>query len=139
MELTDHQKKYINDEAKAWIEALLSGEFKQTKEQLYCSQEDAYCCLGVACEISEDVNRDVDDPEKYWYESEYETTQLPYAFRWVIGLASETGSPRSIGNLQTNFDSLVRLNDEEDYTFGDIANHLLKFPEVYFEPINGED
>jgi hypothetical protein len=33
-----------------WVEALRSGKFKQTSGSL--KRGDAYCCLGVACEIS---------------------------------------------------------------------------------------
>ncbi len=30
-----------------WCQALKSGEFKQTKEQLWDQESNAYCCLGV--------------------------------------------------------------------------------------------
>ena len=32
-----------------WVKALRSGEYKQTRGQL--RQGDAYCCLGVACDL----------------------------------------------------------------------------------------
>lgn len=32
-----------------WIEALLSGDYKQTKQAL--QNEEGYCCLGVLCDI----------------------------------------------------------------------------------------
>lgn len=34
---------------RAWVRALRSGEFKQTKEKL--RDDTGHCCLGVACEI----------------------------------------------------------------------------------------
>ena len=39
----------MNDNAKKWVAALHSGQFKQTKSCL--SSEGRYCCLGVACEV----------------------------------------------------------------------------------------
>lgn len=34
-----------------WPEALESGEFQQAHERLYDKHDNAYCCLGVACEL----------------------------------------------------------------------------------------
>ena len=32
-----------------WIDALLSGEYQQTRQQLF--DGDGYCCLGVLCDL----------------------------------------------------------------------------------------
>lgn len=37
---------------KKWVEALRSGEYKQGQGALHRADEDTYCCLGVACKIS---------------------------------------------------------------------------------------
>ncbi len=58
----------MNPEIKAtWIEALLSGKYKQTRQTLRRSEPDAggrqmdsYCCLGVLCELA--VEEGVIDP-----------------------------------------------------------------------------
>ena len=51
----------MNANAKLWLEALRSGEFKQAKDQL--EVEGSYCCLGVACVIAEnhgvEIKRDI--------------------------------------------------------------------------------
>jgi hypothetical protein len=39
----------MNENAKKWVEALRSGEFKQARERL--RKDRAFCCLGVACEL----------------------------------------------------------------------------------------
>lgn len=39
----------MNDNAKAWVKALRSGEYQQAQATL--REGDAYCCLGVACEL----------------------------------------------------------------------------------------
>jgi hypothetical protein len=41
----------MNAQAKLWVEALRSGEYKQTSGALK-DEFDGYCCLGVLCEIS---------------------------------------------------------------------------------------
>jgi hypothetical protein len=38
---------------RAWMDALRSGGYKQTKSVLYNPQEDAYCCLGVLCRVAD--------------------------------------------------------------------------------------
>lgn len=41
-----------NPEAKAaWLAALRSGQYRQARGALYDPRIDAYCCLGVACEV----------------------------------------------------------------------------------------
>lgn len=40
----------LNANAKAWVAALRSGEYRQTKAMLH-SERGGYCCLGVACEL----------------------------------------------------------------------------------------
>ena len=39
----------MNDNAKLWVEALESGEFKQVRGKL--ADDISYCCLGVSCEV----------------------------------------------------------------------------------------
>lgn len=40
----------MNNNAKKWVEALRSGEYKQGKGAL--RNGDQFCCLGVACELA---------------------------------------------------------------------------------------
>lgn len=39
----------LNENAKKWVAALRSGEYKQTKQVLRDSN--GFCCLGVACDL----------------------------------------------------------------------------------------
>jgi hypothetical protein len=43
--------EYLNEAEKKLIAALRSGEYKQTTRRLFDGSK--YCCLGVACDISE--------------------------------------------------------------------------------------
>jgi hypothetical protein len=47
-ETTFDREKFLLE---TWPEALESGEFQQCQEQLYRADTNAYCCLGVACEL----------------------------------------------------------------------------------------
>jgi hypothetical protein len=48
---SQQKKKKMNDNAKAWLAALRSGEFEQGNNFLKSGVR--YCCLGVACELAE--------------------------------------------------------------------------------------
>lgn len=37
----------------AWLEALRSGEYKQTREMLESPVDGGFCCLGVLCNLAE--------------------------------------------------------------------------------------
>lgn len=41
----------LNENAKKWVAALRSGEFKQGRHRLHLIQENSHCCLGVLCEL----------------------------------------------------------------------------------------
>lgn len=43
----------MNDNAKKWVEALRSGEYKQAQRYMGVIKdgEKSYCCLGVACDL----------------------------------------------------------------------------------------
>ncbi len=51
---------------RAWVERLLSGDYKQTREGMLRYTGDKtpkYCCLGVLCELRRDLRRDPKEPE----------------------------------------------------------------------------
>ena len=84
----------MNENAKAWVEALRSGKYKQTRRRLH--DNDGYCCLGVGCEIA--VEAGVIQPPKerrrgewvlYLYDDNHVT--LPKAVQDWLGLSTQTG------------------------------------------------
>lgn len=119
MELGLNQRK--------WIEALRSGEFKQTKNELYKSG--SFCCLGVAACVIEGrpnfmkhvngwpkgVVREVDP----FLDNEWATDKL--------GLFD--GEGRSVD--YDDRPALHVLNDD-GISFKDIADMLEQHPERYF-------
>jgi hypothetical protein len=56
MQMTADLRELQAERRRKWVAALRSGEYKQTKGLLRTrslrTHEDAYCCLGVACEVA---------------------------------------------------------------------------------------
>lgn len=118
---------------KLWINALLSGEYRQTQEVL-CKRDDTMCCLGVLCDLYLKKNNRswVDEGEEYVYfpatTGRFEHEVLPAEVMEWAGLETEMGkfsysySPVvdpfiEQGNTVV---SLAELNDK-GMTFKDIA------------------
>lgn len=43
------------DRLRLWVKALRSGDYRQGVEKLYNPEENAWCCLGVACDVARTV------------------------------------------------------------------------------------
>ena len=93
----------------AWLDALRSGAFDQTQRKL--SDGDRYCCLGVACEITPNVDRTKEEGTYYYFSDEayHNSIKIPHDVRL------EMGFPQSLQKY------LIRLNDF-GYSFVEIAN-----------------
>jgi hypothetical protein len=98
-----------------WIDALLSGKYEQGHHQL---KRDSlrggsayYCCLGVLCEIKNNLAKR-SDYSNNWY-SEGGTEDMPSdAFMDDIGLEHDDAN------------QLAKLNDSEGWTFPEIAQWI---------------
>lgn len=107
-----------------WIDALRSGDYKQTKETLEDSM--GYCCLGVACKVlvPEDklkLDQIVLGGIMYGQFPEHQ----PNAPKWLKEINSDFGH---------KFDrQLIDLNDEDKLSFEQIADAL---EAVYVHKVN---
>lgn len=114
----------MNANAKLWVEALRSGEFKQCQFHLTTPEGD--CCLGVACKLAirAGINLKVEVGEEF---NSYDGASqiLPERVREWLGL---TG--RDSGYLGT------QLSGENDRgkTFLEIADIIESEPEGLFLP-----
>ena len=109
----------MNENMKKVIKALRSGEYKQTTETL--QDEYGYCCLGVMCDVyakETGIALELDDDGTIYGGSlmDQKTVQ-----EWV-GLKDTTGQS------QEEY-SLAELNDDEGYTFEEIALFIESEPE----------
>ena len=108
-----------------WIDTLLKTRMKQGTEQLGDSR--GYCCLGVACKkLSVPFNP--------------EDTSSPYLIE-ILGLHTLDGHAKHPKTKEVlapapnlSVACLTDLNDNQDYTFRDIAKHLLEATDFYFRP-----
>lgn len=92
-----------------WLQALESGEYKQTKDKIWNRNDEnpKYCCLGVACKVAEDLGvrkvefSDVDD----WNEL------LPNSLASFMGMQTDGSLENSIYYRGNGYDTLTELND----------------------------
>lgn len=132
--MTEYTPEQIQENRRKWLEALRSGEFKQTTGVLARQNDDGkygYCCLGVACEISGVASRDLtrgydDRVRKVYGENEADLT-LPEEVRAWLGV--ETDSPNLASPVVVNDDGddetgLTILNDDYGFTFEQIADAI---------------
>lgn len=113
--------KYTRDEIKQhrieWVEALESGKFKQTSNEL--RRGNKYCCLGVACTISKvgkwKTGKIFDKGPSFNYETDTDMARmlLPDEVSTWLGIR---GDDPWIGDLQAS-----QWNDIRKANFKQIA------------------
>lgn len=110
----------------AWIKALESGEFKQGKGMLCRVAEDAanrYCCIGVLAEVSKQYKTAIttqwdEDEQKDVRMLVFTTFNEDHQYIHYI----DTELVRSVTAYEQG--TLGTWNDEEEYSFADIAAKL---------------
>ncbi len=116
-----------------WLEALESGKFLQTRGHLHDRQ--GFCCLGVACEISEL------EIETYTYGSgivsyDKRADELPHEVKEELHLYTSYGQAAPHAGYPAG--SLILLNDDERKSFKQIAALIRKHPDWYFTNFKSE-
>lgn len=111
----------MNKNAKKWVNALKSGEFKRATGSLRDKDKHnnpTYCCLGVACVI---YQRETDDPVPELLTDNY----LPERVQKWLGLVDDAGGMDDPG-------SLTDKNDTDRMTFKRIARLIESEPKGLF-------
>ena len=121
----------MNDNAKAWVAALRSGEYAQGEGALK-DDDDRYCCLGVACEVYRASGKRL-GLKKYHGEEGYNwyyhlgrdasDTQLPECVRKWLGVATTDGD---FG------DSTLIDENDNGMPFAEIADIIESLPSGLF-------
>lgn len=132
----------LNENARAWVEALRSGKYKQTTYALRRAgkKKDSFCCLGVACKLySDSVGGKWNTPQQPELEEQISFTDdtkelkgydlTSSIMRW-LGLATPIGKHY---NIHGRTCSLVELNDEANFTFAQIAKIIESEPKGLFD------
>ena len=108
MQLNELQRENM----RRWIWALGNYEYAQGKGELYDSSADAYCCLGVACELLE-VRKEIDASRTRYFFGGYISWSTPEP-DWMM---------HNFGISVSVMDTLVKLNDD-GVSFAHIAEIL---------------
>lgn len=115
--------KKLNKNVQKWLTALRSGKYEKVTHSLreeIGQNKFGYCALGVAMKVAEDNGVPI-------AESAWSRAYLPYEVKNWLGATSS--------NISLNGNSVPDLNDDEGFTFNQIADeieaHADKFkPEV---------
>ena len=115
----------LNRNAKRWVKALRSGEYKQGIGTLRTPSGE-FCCLGVACDLyAESHKRASWDHETFVIGEECDSTELPEkVMRW-LGMKTRNGA------LPGN--TLIFLNDVARRSFDEIADVIESNQDYLFE------
>ena len=123
----------MNDNAKAWVKALRSGDYHQGEGRL--RKNDSFCCLGVACDIfikaggELKVTQVAHVSEHINIYSYNETAYvLPDVVQAWLGLDNEHGY---FGDIDADGIALTDMNDDL-IPFDEIADTIESEPKGLF-------
>lgn len=126
----------MNANARKWIAALRSGEYRQGRG-LLCSLFDGekYCCLGVACELYRQENpgyttEDSSARARRTYGINRNAIVLPPEVASWLGLNNSLGSHIYGRNAKLD---LINANDTQCLTFPQIADLIESHPPGLFK------
>jgi len=111
---------------KLWVDALRNGGYQQGKGCLNNAENGTFCCLGVLCDIAHEAGITTHESAEFQYGDQnimysYGGSKyaLPYEVSKWAGLATDDPTLVIEGGLTF---MVSYLNDEEDYTFKQIAD-----------------
>lgn len=110
-------KKEVKD---LWVKALRSGKYKQTTKTLKNNEDDAYCCLGVLCDISKQGEWGTHGTHPLYMcgDNLNDFGELPSAVMYYAGISHSQGL---VEFPKGTFVSLINLNDTRRRSFKQIA------------------
>jgi hypothetical protein len=110
--------------ATKWLKALRSGDYKQDSGGLYDGYSGGYCCLGVACRIEYPIHYLKNNSGSDGYAGLIEKSKhhLKFDLKKI---------PKELKGGNTLVDKLTRLNDDENYSFKEIADWIEDNVELY--------
>ncbi len=134
----------MNNNAKKWVKALRSGKYEQANGKLRVG--DGFCCLGVACDLYEEIVGKASWEDAYeggpiTEETEVisfleETEELPLEVRDWLGLLSDIGNFKLNGETieVDNYNGLAAMNDNGK-SFETIADVIEREEELLFKGV----
>lgn len=106
----------------AWVEALESGKYQQTTNNLHQIDfnRHSFCCLGVMCELTQELFQLIRDDKMYYDDNAY---FLPERAKKQFRL-SEKGLRH-----------LIVFNDVKYKSFKEIAESVRDNPKMFFKEV----
>ena len=105
---------------KDWLKALRSGKYKQGKHYLR-DQDNAFCCLGVLCELI-DPNRWIkEEGTNYWYYGDGDLDLPPLEDRLFWDDRGGSQNSFLVTTPEGRYAHIEELNDA-GYTFDKLAD-----------------
>lgn len=102
-----------------WLEALESGEYKQTVGTLHNKTDGGFCCLGVAAKVVCNLN-----PQIFGVEEDDVDKDLSGEVYLHEGDADDYNLVKSYLGLNSNqYNCVIEMNDSGS-TFKDIADYI---------------
>jgi len=113
--------------ATKWIESLRSGKFNQDKN--YLKEDTTHCCLGVLCELYNELNEEKIEESSMWLGETGDKDKI-HAFDGATGALSITvqrwaGIKTDVGRVGEE-DYLTLMNDDAKCSFSEIADFIEK-------------
>ena len=113
----------MNENAKAWVKALRSGDYQQTRHAL--RRDNGFCCLGVACDLAVKAGLPVELRESCGMVTyNGEKSGLPPIVRAWLGLSEVDGY---MEGFACGCYSLAYMNDHGG-SFTEIADAIEEEP-----------
>lgn len=122
--------------AKKWVEALRSGDYRQTQNALQHTKDtdenpEGFCCLGVLCDVAVKEGLDIKvvplngGQVLYGSDEDARLGELPRSVMEWAGLTSSDPIVE-VPDLDYESESLSTLNDTYNYDFDMIADVIVK-------------
>ncbi len=126
----------FNRYQKEWIKALESGKYKQGKNAL--NKNGSFCCLGVACEVFNKINKKEKKKTLIVNADEFNTAKTSYDGESEIAPKNVVKAFKlqdTCGTLSRSVAGLIDLAELNDagYSFKYIANLIKTRPKVVFK------
>lgn len=112
---------------KKWLDALRSGEYKQTRGMLRRCEEDTgqigFCCLGVLCDLvqKEGIGRWEENSAWFVVRDAESRGLVPGPVMALVGWNQFNGE---LGVTEVRQTKLIHMNDDEKATFDQIADFI---------------
>ena len=120
-------KLLYQERRKEWVAALRSGKYTQGRGHL--KKGGLYCCLGVACLVSEvGVFKFIPGSEDWYYQvkpTDVPKETLPFEVQEYYGIAKTLGANPLVNFTNkeggSDISTLAEINDSGKYSFNTIA------------------